>query len=434
MRKKIISSIVAIITVLNFSISTYATPVTDEKTEEIEQSQEEYKNIESTIRDLENKIDALTDEIEPIFFEIEENNRKIKELEEEIGTIEENISSIKDSIKEQQEILGERLRATYKGGFYNNYISILLSSDNFGSLLESINTLSKIFSLDKSLIENLNNEKIQLDDNIDALVEKKKSLDNINVENTKKVEELNAKKDEQQIIINEMYEKKNSMASYIEELENELVKTFLNDINENKTIDELNNLIMALNGLKNQVQTDSVINNINNGVEKAKGIISNKETEVKKARELEITDNNETINSIKSKISDSDGSTQSVQAVVNESATSVVSYAYQFIGLPYVYGATGPNSFDCSGFTQYVFSKFGYSITRTTYTQVNQGTYVSKENLQPGDLVFTRGTVSNPGHVGIYVGNGKMIHASRPGVGVIVGNIYDYVTARRILN
>lgn len=429
MRKKIISSIVAIVTVLNFSVSAYATPVTDEKTEEIEQSQEEYRNIEDTIKSLEEKIDALTDEIEPIFFQIEENNKKIEELGNEIYTIEENISGIKASIKEQQEVLGERLRATYKGGFYNSYLSLLLTSNNFGGLLDSINTLSKIFSLDKNLIESLSNEKVQLDNNISALAEKKESLDIINIENTKKIEELNVKKEEQQIVIDEMYEKKNSMANYIEELENELVTTFIDDINENKSIDELNNLITALNGLKNQVQTDSVINSINTGIQKAQSIISNKEAEVK-AREI----SNASTGSTETTVSSGSSSVGSNEVVASGNASSIVSYAYQFIGLPYVYGATGPSSFDCSGFTQYVFSKFGYSITRTTYTQVNQGTYVSRENLQPGDLVFTRGTASSPGHVGIYVGNGKMVHASRPGVGIIVGDIYDYVTARRIVN
>lgn len=424
MRKKIISSIVAIVTVLNFSVSAYATPVTDEKIEEIEQSQEEYRNIEDTIKGLEEKIDALTEEIEPVFFQIEENNKKIEELESEIYTIEENISGIKSSIKEQQEILGERLRATYKGSFYNNYLSILLTSNNFGGLLDSVNMLSKIFSLDKNLIESLNNEKIELDDNISTLAEKKKSLDIINIENTKKVEELNAKKEEQQVMVDEMYEKKNSMASYIEEVENELITTFLDDIDENKSIDELNNLITALNGLKNQVQTKSVTNSINDGIQKAQGIISNKEAQVKAREILDVnTGSSEAIES---------SSSTNVE-IANGNAASIVSYAYQFIGLPYVYGATGPSSFDCSGFTQYVFSRFGYSITRTTYTQVNQGTYVSRENLQPGDLIFTRGTASSPGHVGIYVGNGKMIHASRPGVGIIVGDIYDYVTARRIV-
>ena len=72
-------------------------------------------------------------------------------------------------------------------------------------------------------------------------------------------------------------------------------------------------------------------------------------------------------------------------------------------------------------------------MTRTTYTQVNQGTYVSRDQLRPGDLVFTEGPASAPGHVGIYVGNGQMVHAANPRKGVIVGPIYNYSTARRII-
>lgn len=420
MKKKIISSMVAFITILNLGISVYATPITDEKTEAIKQSQDEYTEIENTIRELEDKIDILTGEIEPIFFKIEENNEEIKKLEDEILALEESILGITSSIKEQQETLGERLRATYKGGFYNNYISVVLSSNDFGSLLENINVVSKIFLLDRELIDNLNNEKQQLDSNIIELNEKKKSLNDINIENTKKIEELNIKKEEQQVVIDEMYEKKNSMAGYIESLESDLVDDFLDDISDEKAIDELNNLITTLEALKNQIQTASVISNINTGIEKAKGIITNKEEQlrIKTIEEANV----------------SMGNSSGVVTNGGGTASSIVSYAYQFIGSAYVYGATGPTSFDCSGFTQYVFSKLGYSLTRTTYTQVKQGTYVARENLQIGDLVFTRGTADTPEHVGIYVGNGKMIHASRPGVGVIVGDIYNYVTARRIVN
>lgn len=453
MKKKIISSIVAFVATFNIGISVYATPVTDEKTEAIKQSQDEYNEIENTIRELEAKIDALTDEIEPIFFEIEGNNEEIKKLEGDIVYLEENISNITASIKDQQEILGERLRATYKGGFYNNYISILMSSNDFGTLLENINVVSKVFSLDRELIDNLNNEKQELDNNILELDEKKKSLNDINTENTKKMQELNTKKEEQQIIIDEMYQKKNNMVGYIESLENDLVNDFLDNINNDKSVDELNDLVTSLNGLKNQIQTQSVISNVNSGIQKAKEIIVNKQNELK-ARTIEFNENldvsNTNIENQNSDVNINSGNNSSVNTdnedvetstdnsesntETNKNASSIVSYAYEFIGSAYVYGATGPSSFDCSGFTQYVFNKCGYSLTRTTYTQVNQGVYVARENLQPGDLIFTRGTAQAPGHVGIYVGNGKMIHASRPGVGVIVGDIYDYVTARRVVN
>lgn len=414
MKIKVISSMVAIATIFNLGIgvNAYATPKTDDKGQEIKYNQDEYEEIKNTIAKLENEIDILTDEITPIFFKVEEDNKQIQKLEEEIKNTEDNISNIGISINEQQQILGERLRVTYKENFYNKYLSILLGSEDFSNLLENINIVGKIFSLDKEIIDNLNKEKQALEENIDILAEKQEEIKNINIENTKRLEELNKKKEEQQIIIDELYEKKNSVASYIEELENELIVPFVENITNEKTIEELNNSITSLNGLKHQIQTDSVLRKIEDYIITAQNIILNKQG--------------------KSTIKNDNSLENSTQ--LSNNASSIVSYAYQFIGLPYVYGATGPNSFDCSGFTQYVFNKFGYSLTRTTYTQVNQGSYVSRENLQPGDLVFTRGTAAVPEHVGIYVGNGKMIHASRPGVGIIVGDIYNYVTARRIIN
>lgn len=77
------------------------------------------------------------------------------------------------------------------------------------------------------------------------------------------------------------------------------------------------------------------------------------------------------------------------------SGNAIVSYAYNFIGTPYVYGATGPDTFDCSGFTSYVYANAaGINITRTTYSQMGVGTPVSYDQLQPGDLVFTYGGIT----------------------------------------
>ncbi|MGW6706015.1 NlpC/P60 family protein [Streptomyces sp. NPDC054956] len=93
-------------------------------------------------------------------------------------------------------------------------------------------------------------------------------------------------------------------------------------------------------------------------------------------------------------------------------AARAVAFAYGAIGKPYVWGATGPGSFDCSGLTQAAWRAAGVSLPRTTYTQINAGQRVSRDQLAPGDLVFFYSGVS---HVGMYVGNGQMIHAPRPG-------------------
>ncbi|MEV0258181.1 NlpC/P60 family protein [Streptomyces sp. NPDC050732] len=81
------------------------------------------------------------------------------------------------------------------------------------------------------------------------------------------------------------------------------------------------------------------------------------------------------------------------------------------LGKPYVSGGTGPNSFDCSGLTQWAYNQAGVSITRTTYTQQNDGTRIGRGELKPGDLVF----FNNLAHVGLYAGNGQVLHAPKPG-------------------
>lgn len=131
-------------------------------------------------------------------------------------------------------------------------------------------------------------------------------------------------------------------------------------------------------------------------------------------------------------------SAQPAQSSSGVTGNDIVAYAKQFVGCRYVYGAAGPNSFDCSGLTMYVYKHFGYSLSHSSRVQATQGKKVTGE-LQPGDiLVFTNGG-KTVGHVGIYIGNDKFIHASDSKTGVIISNLSDkwnkskYVGARRIL-
>lgn len=111
--------------------------------------------------------------------------------------------------------------------------------------------------------------------------------------------------------------------------------------------------------------------------------------------------------------------------------TDVVSFALQFVGRPYVWGASGPNAFDCSGFTAYVYSKFGVHLDHYTVSQYNTGQAVSRGNLVPGDLVFFN-TYQPIGHVGIYIGGGQYVHAASSRTGVIVSELGSYAGARRV--
>ena len=120
--------------------------------------------------------------------------------------------------------------------------------------------------------------------------------------------------------------------------------------------------------------------------------------------------------------------------------SQIAQYALQYVGCPYVYGGSSPSGFDCSGFTTYVMKHFGYSINRTASSQMDNGTSVSKSQLQPGDLVFFNSGNSSKRatHVGIYTGNGQFVHASTSTTGVIISDLNSsyysstYVGARRL--
>lgn len=109
--------------------------------------------------------------------------------------------------------------------------------------------------------------------------------------------------------------------------------------------------------------------------------------------------------------------------------SEVVAVARQYLGAPYRWGATGPNSFDCSGFTSFVYRQCGVSLPRVSRAQIGAGERVSRSDLEPGDLVFFGSPIH---HVGIYVGGGNMIHAPRTGDVVKIAPLHsNYVGACR---
>ncbi|MFE2286917.1 NlpC/P60 family protein [Streptomyces sp. NPDC059443] len=98
-----------------------------------------------------------------------------------------------------------------------------------------------------------------------------------------------------------------------------------------------------------------------------------------------------------------------------------VAFARSQLGKPYVWGATGPNSYDCSGLTQAAWRAAGVTLPRTTWDQAEAAPRIAMKDLRPGDLVFFYGDIS---HVGIYVGGGRMIHAPRPGAYVREDSVF----------
>ncbi len=116
-----------------------------------------------------------------------------------------------------------------------------------------------------------------------------------------------------------------------------------------------------------------------------------------------------------------------------------VDMAMKHLGKPYVYGAAGPKAFDCSGFTSYIYKQMGIKLNRSAADQSKNGVKVARKDLLPGDLIFFHTTRPGISHVGMYIGDGKFIHASSSRTGKVITSVLNsgyynsrYVVAKRV--
>ena len=422
MKKKVLSALLTATLLFSIGMPAFATP-----NEEVIENQAKYDELTAKIDEITGQVYALDAEIEPLMETIENNKAEVEEIKIEVENTEKEIETTKADIEKSEEVLGKRIREFYKSGGQVNYLTLLFSAESFNDLISKIGSTTRIVNIDKELIAELEEKKANLNEKVTVLEERKAEVIKLTEESEAALDELNAKKAEQEIAIEQLNaEQEEFEKNYLSVSERKLVahqQSVLetsNDKNElQAAIDQLTSI--RDNQIKSEIVKQEISDSIYYGTIKLEEIIEAEEAEeaeeaAKAAAQQQISSPN------RGEITSGTAS--------SASGNAIVSYAYNFIGTPYVYGATGPDTFDCSGFTSYVYANAaGINITRTTYSQMGVGTPVSYDELQPGDLVFTYGG----DHVGIYVGGGQYIHAPQPGDSVKVGNITSFYCARRVL-
>ncbi len=416
MKKKVLSALLTATLLFSIGMPAFATP-----NEEVIENQAKYDELTAKIDEITGQVYALNAEIEPLMETIENNKAEVEEIKIEVENTEKEIETTKADIEKSEEVLGKRIREFYKSGGQVNYLTLLFSAESFNDLISKIDSTTRIVNIDKELIAELEEKKANLNEKVTVLEERKAEVIKLTEESEAALDELNAKKAEQEIAIEQLNaEQEEFEKNYLSVSERKLVahqQSVLetsNDKNElQAAIDQLTSI--RDNQIKSEIVKQEISDSIYYGTIKVEEIIEAEEA-AKAAAQQQISSPN------RGEITSGTAS--------SASGNAIVSYAYNFIGTPYVYGATGPDTFDCSGFTSYVYANAaGINITRTTYSQMGVGTPVSYDELQPGDLVFTYGG----DHVGIYVGGGQYIHAPQPGDSVKVGNITSFYCARRVL-
>lgn len=409
MKRKVISAVLAVTLAFTLAV-TSAMPAFATPNEEVIENQKKYDEYTKKIDEITGKIIAFNAEIEPLIEKIDNNNAQMEEIKVEIKNTEVEIESAKEDIAKQEEVLGKRVRELYKSGGQTSYIMLLFSAESFNDLISKIESTNRLVKIDKEIVKELKDKQENLDTKVKSLDEKSKEIQAINEENKKSLADLEEKKAEQQKLADEAAaEQAEFEKEFLVVSERTLVEYQFSVIADStSSIDSLRSAMTQLRSIRDtQIKSSIVVEEINEQIEIAKSRVE--ELEAKEAASNTIDAN---------------------RGEISSTGNGIVDFAYQYLGAPYVWGATGPTSFDCSGFTSFVYANAaGIDITRTTYSQMGVGTPVSYSELQPGDLVFTYGG----DHVGIYVGGGQYVHAPMPGQGVKVGNITDFYTARRVL-
>lgn len=419
---KVLAAIIASSTLFGVVSPVYATPVSVETVQQIEAKQAEYKEIEAKINALHLDIDEILDEITIQMTKIEETNAKISEVEANKAIIEADITVKQQELAIKEVEYGDRLRAMYKQG-NNGVIDAILGSESISDFVSRADAIIKIAKIDKAMLDEITEMKKNLEAQKEALQTEIAELVTLNEENNKNLAEVEVKKAASDVKLAEMEtieaEIKKDLTLSESMLLSESEKTIKNS---NSTISQLNAAIQELRAARSKVILPSIDDKIVDLIEKAKDIVADK-----KAAEAAAS-------APKSTTSTAPGKTYSVSA----SGNAIVNYAYNFLGIPYVWGGTTTSGLDCSGFTKLVYAHFGVTLPRVSRDQAKVGTYIPISQAQPGDLVYFGQT--NVTHIGIYIGNNQMIHAPSPGKSVMVSsmswhiNNYNIVGARRVIN
>jgi len=383
LNKKFISAAVAIAFVFTANFTVVKADLASDKAK--------LQEIQAQRSEMENKITLMDNQIETLMSQISSNKENISAKQKEIDLSQADISKAEEDIKAEQLLYQERVRAMYISGTSASTLEILFDSRSFEDLLSRAENISRVMDYNIGIINDFKEKKAVLDEKKAALETQKNALVALEQDNENKLSELNAEKNDQAALIAKLKDQESRYGSQIAAAE----------------AAQLAAAKAALEKAKQEAAAQAASSSTSRG-----------------------NSSSSSSGSSSSSSSSSSSASGSAGSSAAYSPEAVIAYASTFLGVPYVWGGTTPAGFDCSGFVRYVYAHFDIRLPRVAADQQKVGTYVSREDLQPGDLVF----FGDPAHhVGIYVGNGYMIHAPHTGDVVRIGPLNsDFAYGRRI--
>ena len=355
-----------------------------------------YASPQSELAEAAERLDALGGELASLEEDLAKKGEDLEMTSYKIGEKEAQITQTQEDLDEARSVLGGRMRSSYKSG-HSSLLAVLLQSDSLSEVISRIYYMDKVAASDAEAINEVKSLEERLDREMSDLEKTKAAQEKAVGELEAQVADYGAKVAEAQEVYDALdAEVQRQLEAERQAKENERIQAALRAAEEKKAQEEA----------QRKAEEEAKRREQEAAEQEQEAPAEEEETETPEAEP------------------EQEEETSEAETGHDVPASGGLATAYAAIGCPYVYGAAGPSSFDCSGLVCYCY---GWDRGRTTYAMIDSlkadGSWkTSMDQLAVGDLVFT-----HAGHVGIYVGGGEMIHAPTPGRSVCQAPVYAFI-------